>query len=239
MAVFVLVHGAWHGAWCWGRIVPRLEGRGHRAVAVDLPGSGASPVAVELATLARSVRYLGEVLATLAEPAIMVAHSLGGVTLTQTAEEFPERIRKLIYLAAILPEDGESSIQALGRLAPDHPRMPVNRILDGAAVELDPAGVADLLYGTCLPEDVAWAKARLRPNAVEPMVAPVARSADRFGRVPRAYIECLRDNAIPIAAQRGMAASSPGSEIATLDTDHSPFLCAPDALTAILDRLAV
>lgn len=238
MAVFVLVHGAWHGAWCWERMVPRLEAAGHRVIAVDLPGSGASPLPPEAATLAGCAQSLVDALVSLGEPAIVLAHSLGGITLTQAAEIAPERFRKLVYLAAILPEDGESSIQALGRLAPDHPRMPVNRILDGAAVELDPAGVANLLYGTCTPEDIAWAKARLRPNAVEPMVAPVSRSAGRFARIPRAYIECLRDNAIPIRAQRGMAASLPGTEVATLDTDHSPFLCAPDALTAILDRLA-
>jgi pimeloyl-ACP methyl ester carboxylesterase len=238
MAYVVLVHGAWHGAWCWQRIVPRLQALGHSVTAIDLPGAGDSEIPIGEVTLARYAASVATVLEQLPEPAIVVGHSLGGVTLTQVGEDVPERIRKLVYMAALIPEDGESSIQVLGRLAPDYPRMPVNRILDGAAVELQPDAVADLLYGTCEPADVAWAISHLRPNAVEPMVTPVRRSAARFGRIPRAYIECTRDNAIPLIAQRALGAGQIGTEVARLETDHSPFLCAPDALASLLDRFA-
>lgn len=66
---------------------------------------------------------------------------------------------------------------------------------------------------------------------------PLQLSEDRFGRVPRAYIECLRDNAVPIALQRAMQADLPCGQVETLDTDHCPFFSAPDLLTGAIDRL--
>ncbi len=238
MTQFVLVHGAWHGSWCWERIVPRLQALGHVVTAIDLPGATDDGIPLVEVTLKAYASAVTQVLAKLPEPAVLVGHSLGGVTLTQVGEDAPQFIRKLIYVAALIPENGESSIGVLGRLAPDYPRMPVVKVQDGAALELDPAAVTNLLYGECSAEDVAWARARLRANAVEPMVAPVQRSVARFGSIPRAYIECTKDNAIALIAQRALGAGQFGTEVARLDTDHSPFLCAPDELTTLLDRFA-
>lgn len=238
MAQFVLVHGAWHGSWCWERIVPRLQALGHTVTAIDLPGATDDGVPLAEVTLKAYAGAVAGALEKLPEPAILVGHSLGGVTLTQTGEDVPHLIRKLIYVAALIPENGESSIAVLGRLAPEFPRMPVVKVQDGAALELDQAAVQNLLYGQCSAEDVAWARARLRANAVEPMVAPVRRSAARFGSIPRAYIECTKDNAIALMAQRALGAGQFGTEVARLDTDHSPFLSMPEELTALLDRFA-
>lgn len=238
MAQIVLVHGAWHGAWCWERIIPRLEALGHAVTAIDLPGATEDGVPRAAVTLAAYAAAVAATLERLPEPAVLVGHSLGGMTLTQTAENVPHLIRKLVYIAALVPENGESSIAVLGRLAPEFPRMPVVKIEDGAALELDRAAVPNLLYGQCSAADVAWASARLRANAVEPMIAPVRRSAARFGSLPRAYIECTKDNAVAPIAQRAMGAGQFGTEVARLDTDHSPFLSMPEELTALLDRFA-
>ena len=238
MAQFVLVHGAWHGSWCWERIVPRLQALGHAVTAIDLPGATDDGIPLAEVTLKAYADAVAAVLSKLPEPAVLVGHSLGGVTLTQVGENVPHLIRKLIYLAALIPENGENSIGVLGRLAPDFPRMPVVKVQEGAALELDPTAVANLLYGQCAPEDIAWARARLRANAVEPMIAPVQRSAARFGSIPRAYIECTKDNAIALIAQRALGAGQFGTEVARLNTDHSPFLCAPDELSELLHRFA-
>ena len=92
-------------------------------------------------------------------------------------------------------------------------------------------------YADCSDQDVDFAKARLRPLALQPGGAPVQITPERFGRVPRVYIECTEDRAIPIARQRAMAAASPPIDIHTLNTSHSPFFSAPDALADILAKL--
>lgn len=78
MSTYVLVHGSWHAAWCWYKIVPRLEKAGHRAIAIDLPGHGRDGTPVGDVTMQQYVKAIGSALDTLEEPAILVAHSRGG-----------------------------------------------------------------------------------------------------------------------------------------------------------------
>ena len=108
MATFVLVHGAFHGAWCWTKLVPELERRGHRAVAFDLPGSGEDKTPIEQVTLDGYIVRVSEVILRQPEPVILVGHSLGGISITAAAEHMPDRVRKLVYLCAFILRDGES-----------------------------------------------------------------------------------------------------------------------------------
>src|SRR4051812_16197911 len=106
MATFVLVHGSWHGAWCWYKVVPRLEALGHRAIAVDLPAHGRNRRLLRGAvTLRAMTTCVLRVLDTLDEPAILVAHSRSGIVASMVAERRPERVAKLVYLASYLVED--------------------------------------------------------------------------------------------------------------------------------------
>ncbi len=161
MSTFVLVHGSWHGAWCWDKMVPRLEAAGHQAIAIDLPGHGADSTPLEGMTLASYADRVCETLAALPEPAILVGHSMAGVVISQAAEQCPERIRTLVYLAAYLPRDGESLLQLA---------------LTDAGSQITPALVLDeahgyhylredarpaALYHDCSPADVARAQSLL------------------------------------------------------------------------------
>src|SRR5688572_19586009 len=101
MASFLLIHGSCHGAWCWRDLLPELAARGHHARAIDLPGHGQDRTPVAQITLDS---YVGAVLAAIDTPPILVGHSLGGITLTATAERAPERITRLVYLCAWLPD---------------------------------------------------------------------------------------------------------------------------------------
>ena len=104
MTTFVLVHGASHGSWCWDKVVPVLESLGHRAAAVDLPGNtyGEFDVPAAQVTLDTYVKHVCKVLDQLDEPVVLVGHSLGGLTITQTAERRPDKIKTLVYLTALL-----------------------------------------------------------------------------------------------------------------------------------------
>jgi pimeloyl-ACP methyl ester carboxylesterase len=95
---YVLVHGAWHGAWCGEKVVPLLEARGHTAEAIDLPGHGRDETPIGEVTLEAYTERLCQTLAARPEPAVLVGHSLGGIAITRAAERCPKRVQVLVYL---------------------------------------------------------------------------------------------------------------------------------------------
>ena len=115
MSRFVLVHGAWHGAWCWYKLLPRLERAGHRVTALDLPAHGKDRTPIAEVTLERYADAVCNALGLDAEPAILVGHSMGGIAITQAAERHPERIKSLVYLTAFLLRDGDTLTDAVFR----------------------------------------------------------------------------------------------------------------------------
>ena len=117
MTTFVLVHGASHGSWCWDKVVPLLEAQGHQVVAVDLPGNtyGEFDIPPAQVTLETYAQHVCKVLDQLDEPVVLVGHSLGGLTITQTAEYRPDKIRSLVYLTAVLIRPGEAFIPVESR----------------------------------------------------------------------------------------------------------------------------
>jgi hypothetical protein len=98
--------------------------------------------------------------------------------------------------------------------------------------------VRDALYGECPEEDVSFALARLQPEPTAPSRTPLNVTDERFGSIPRSYVECLRDKAVSNALQKAMQAEMPCAETATMDTDHSPFFSQPEMLATILSGFA-
>ncbi|HEV2523852.1 MAG TPA: alpha/beta fold hydrolase, partial [Gammaproteobacteria bacterium] len=113
MATFILIHGAWQGGWCWERIVPRLEAEGHRVFAPDLPGMGQDPTPLAEITLDRWVQFVSDLVYQQKEKVILVGHSRGGLIISQVAEQLPEHIQSLVYLAAILVPNGGTLANAM------------------------------------------------------------------------------------------------------------------------------
>lgn len=231
---YVLVHGAWHGAWCWDKVVPLLEAEGHSVTAVDLPGHGADTTPLGGLTQAEYGRCVCDAVEAAGEPAIVVGHSMGGMAITQAAEYVPDKIAALVYVCAFLPGPGDS----LGTLADNDPEAMVlpNLVVDQAAgtgVVAEAARVA-CFYEECDPADAAAASARLTPESLAAFGVPVSVTEERAGSVRRIYIECVRDHAISIAKQREMHGKRPCERVETIDTDHSPFLSRPDELAAHL-----
>jgi pimeloyl-ACP methyl ester carboxylesterase len=238
MSTFVLIHGAWHGAWCWEKVVPLLEAEGHRVVAPDLPGHGSDPTPLSEVTLQHYADRVCEVLAAESEPVILVGHSMGGIAITQAAETCPERIQALGYLCAFLPSNGES-LQHWAEQMGESLVAP-NMVLaeDQTSATVSDEFIIKAFYEDCDPEVADQAKSRLQPQAVAPIVTPVSTSEENFGRVRRHYIECLQDRAIPIGSQRAMQEALPCQSVLSMNTSHSPFLSAPEVLAASLKSLA-
>ena len=242
MANYVLVHGSAHGSWCWQRIVTLLEGKGHTVVAVDLPGNGHDDTPLADVTLETYAEYLCGVLDSLDTPAVLVGHSLGGLSISRAAELRPDRVAVLVYLTALLLEDGETFMPTASS-EPDEVRRALetrtswNIADDLTHITYKPELAQHRFYNDCAPEDVAWAKSMIVPQPVGPLVSPMRITDANYGRVPRVYIECALDNAVTPELARRMYTALPCAEVITMQTGHSPFLSAPDELARMLEGL--
>lgn len=235
MSTFVLVHGAWHGEWCWNTITPLLEAAGHRVVSFDLPGHGMDTTPTSTVSLQDYTERLCSVLDNESEQVILVGHSMGGVVITQAAEYRPDQIQLLIYVCAFLPENGQTLLQILES---NNVSLPVVLSDDKTYLTLNEHLVRDAFYGECSDSDSFEAQQKLCFQPLRPFVTPVQLSEGNFGRVPRVYIETLKDHAIPIRVQREMYTRTPCKRIITMNTDHSPFLSQPDELFSHLNNIA-
>jgi pimeloyl-ACP methyl ester carboxylesterase len=237
MSTFVLIHGGCHGAWCWYKVVPLLEQRGHTVIAPDLPGHGRDKTPVSDVTFEAYVGKVCHILDAQPEPVVLVGHSMGGGVITQTAEYRPDKIKTLVYLTALLPANGESMGQVLRRnTASILPSNVVPAVEPGATMIREEVLAAGF-YNDCSAEDVALAKLLLVPQATASLRARLQTSAANFGRIPRVYIECLRDQAHSLAFQRSVYPTFPGQRVIAMDTSHSPFFSAPGELAAHLAAL--
>jgi pimeloyl-ACP methyl ester carboxylesterase len=238
MSTYLLVHGAWHGSWCWEKVAPLLKQTGHQVETLDLPGHGQDKTPLGEITLAAYTKRVCETLNAQAEPVILVGHSMGGIVITQVAEERPEKIQRLVYLAAFLVQNGESLSQ-VAQTDSDSlvlPNLMVN-VEQGSLTFKEGAPLKDMFYGDCSDEDVARATSLLVPQAHAPMETPVSITAEHFGRVPRVYIECLRDRVISPSIQKMMYTATPCQTILSMQTSHSPFFSAPQELVRHLTSL--
>jgi pimeloyl-ACP methyl ester carboxylesterase len=238
MATFILVHGAMHGGWCWQKLVPLLKAQGHRALAPDLPGMGEDPTSLSEVTLSTWAQFIARQSREAGERVILVGHSRGGTVISEAAELAPQAMLGLVYLTALLLPAGEKAFDAAvaqeARSAAEHGKGAA----DGLSVRVEPEVARALFYNRASPDDAIWASARLCPEPLAPNLAPLTVTRERWGRLPRAYIECLDDRALPIGLQRAMQAALPCDPVVTMDSDHSPFLCEPRALAAHLADIA-
>ncbi len=237
MATFVLVHGACHGGWCWEKVVPLLEARGHKALAPDLPGLGKDLTPPANVTLADNVEKISRLLDKIEEPAVLVGHALGGVTISQTAEARRRKLKALVYVCGLMPPSGKASRE----MTAGDPDMLFRRSRevspDGLTYTFARSQMATLFYEDVSPEDRYRAMERLRPQPISISKTPVTLTEERFGSVPRWYIECTLDKAVRIARQRAMVKAMP-CKVITMECGHSPFYSAPDELADHLDAIA-
>jgi pimeloyl-ACP methyl ester carboxylesterase len=232
----VLIHGAWHGGWCWDKVVPLLEAQGHAVAAPDLPGHGQDRTPAAQITLESYVERVCGELDAHPEPAVLVGHSMGGAVNALAAERRPGQVRRLVFLTALLPRDGQTMVDLTSTPANAGSAMLPNFVVsaDRLSCTVRDDAMVDCFYGDCPAEDVARAKGLVVPTAVAPMATPIRLTAENFGRVPRVYIECRRDRALLPAAQRAMHEATPCERVHALEGSHSPFFSMPDALAGLI-----
>ena len=236
MAAYLLIHGAWHGAWCWDTLAASLRGAGHHVRAIDLPGMGEDHTPLKQVTMQAWTDRVVKELAGFATPAVLVGHSMGGMVITAAADAAPECVSRLVYVCAFLPKDGESLVSLATR--PEGASALLQQIpsADGLSVSVTPQNARLTFYGECSAAEAARAAARLTPQPLQPALAPLKLRNAQAVRLPRVYIECTQDRAIPIELQRFMVKRAVGARLESLPADHSPFLSMPERLLPLLQK---
>ena len=236
---FVLVHGASHGAWCWEGVGARLRKAGHRVVTVDLPGHGRRAAEARLASAEAYGRAVADAMAREGvSRGILVGHSMGGIVIPKAAEMARARVAHLVFLAAVVLPSGESLEHV--HLAPaSRALMRGLAAARGNGTFLYPAETAWARWMGDLPRHdpaVSRALALLTPQPLRPFVEPVDLSVFYRLSVPRTYVRCLGDVAVPPTRAAGYAAQL-GVTPVDMKTAHNPMLSAPDALVRLLETI--
>jgi len=191
---FVLVHGAGHGAWCWAAVMSQLERLGDRAYAIDLPGHGASNVSRAQATLALYVdtvvrfiedRHLDHV--------VLAGHSLGGITISAVVQAIPRRLKRVIYVNAIVPRDGECAADTVPGSEQFLPVLEKKRSLPDPSMSFDAQQFRDLYIQDGSPQLQDFVLSALVPEPVAPMLQPVSMKNFYTAGVPQSYLVCEDD----------------------------------------------
>jgi pimeloyl-ACP methyl ester carboxylesterase len=238
VARFVLVHGAFTGAWIWSPLAERLRAAGHTVEVFDLPGLGDDATPPADVSLDSCVARLGEVLATSVEPAIVAGNSMGGVIATQAAARYPQRVAALVYVTAFVPRDGQSLLDLTHLPEGADDQVQANIIIEPPIATMPAAASRSALYGSCSKADAEWAVSKQRPQPLGPFAAPVSIPPTALDGISRYYVLCTKDRAIPVALQRRMVVENAITNVVELDTDHTPHLSMTAALDDALQEFA-
>lgn len=240
MSTFLLIHGAWHGGWCWERVVPLLQAGGHRVFAPSLTGLGdkAHLAGPEVGLDTHVDDVVGLIAGENLSDVVLVGHSYAGLVISGAADRIPERIAHLVYLDAMVPEDGESAVDV----------QPVTRRLielaekseSGWRVPPMPEQPAPFgLFGVTDPADVAWLRGMLCDQPVRCLQQPVGLGNPAAEAIPRTDIHNV--GALPAGVTRrpvppvqpnGMAA-----QVWELPTGHDCMITMPGELSELLLKL--
>jgi pimeloyl-ACP methyl ester carboxylesterase len=224
MATFVLVHGAWHGSWCWARVRKALQQRGHEVFTPTLTGVGERShllaPSVDLEThildVVNLVRW--EELSDF----VLCGHSYGGMVVSGAADRIAERIRSLVFLDAFVPEDGQS----LSNFAP----VSGDALIDGW--KSPPIGAE--IFGVN-PDDREWVDRQCTLQSVACFTQPVQLSGRiaRIGRISYLYASGWAGGESPFKPFH-VTAKARGWRTAQLDCGHDVMIDRPEAVTSFL-----
>ena len=237
VAPLVLVHGAWHGPWCWSRLIPLLEQGGREVHAPCLPGHEVTrPAQPARISMRHYQQALHDYIIALNRPVVLVGHSMAGLLIAALAERLPAQVNRLVFLNAFLPCDGDSVFSLMDLLADsDTPSIAQHMMLseDRLSYSLAAGSGIDYFYNHCPTALQLEAQAQLCPQPSLPLASPV-RLGEAYAATPKTCLFSNHDQVIVPLLQRHMRRRQSCGEWLQLDGDHSPFFSAPATLAAIL-----
>lgn len=240
---YLLVHGAWHGAWCWNKVVPLMKNKGYKVITVDLPGHGSDTTNANSIKLDDYVAKVTETANGIEGKIILVGHSMGGIVISQAAEILGKnKVIKLIYLDAFLPKNGES-VSSLARMIESNLPKDPSRITIGSGLivsedkktSIFKPEVADILfYHDCTRSDKDFAHRNLSRQSFAPLGTPVNVSDSIYGAIPKYYILCTESKDLDKSI---LPSRVKCEQVVKLKSGHSPFFAKPRKLVKILTKL--
>jgi pimeloyl-ACP methyl ester carboxylesterase len=235
---FVLVHGAWHSGACWQRVAALLTAQGFKVFTPDLPGHGANALPLAQVTFKAYVNCLLDLLDSLAEPVMLVGHSMAGLVVSEVAARRPHKVSRVVYVCAYLPRDGESLFDLVALNRSHEPFTAIDLAMqmsdDKRTCSVDADQIVPLFYTQASAEVAAQAQAAFGVQATLPLAAKVQLDEDAWAQVKRTYILCTGDKVVPVHHQRRMLARQHCDVLLQLDADHSPFLSCPEQFALLL-----
>ncbi len=223
----VLVHGAWHGGWCWDAVVKGLAALGHVAVAPTLTGLAEREKELNAqTTLATHVADVVEAAAQF-DRVVLVGHSYAGLVITQAVDPLGKKLERLVYLDAFLPAVGQSGFDLMKKAYGDHWK---EKAAGGLSV---PPMLSAKAMGVLDEKQAKAVDARLTPHPLATFEAKVQFDEAAWKAVPRTYLRCAKYAGFGPTAER---AKTLGLDVVQLDAGHDAMLAAPGALVAAIDR---
>lgn len=233
MATFLLVHGAWHGGWCWQRVARALRMAGHEVYTPTLTGLGE-----RVHLLTRDVgldTHIQDVLGVLEyedlHDVVLAGHSYGGMVIAGVADRAAARIARLVYLDAFVPDDGQA-------LADFHPGKVIAMFHERARTEGDgyklPPTLPAEAFGITDPADLAWVRPRLNPHPLRTKLDPVHLTSPLAARLPRTYVYCNQPAVGPFDQFAARLRADSAWQYRELAAGHDAMIAAPGLVCAVL-----
>lgn len=235
MSHYILIHGAWEESRMWQYVSPVLEKNGQRVTAIDLPGHGENKLPISQVTMANYIQTVVDAIKKLDHKVVLVGHSMMGTVISQVAELIPEKIEKLIYVAAFLLKEGGSVLEAMqsdrdGKFIPElifsedqsYATVPEQTLRNIGFHDVDGKIIQRVL------------PLMAEQQATEPFMAKVAVSDKNFGSVPKTYIRTTIDKVTSPALQDSMIANWKVEKVHNLDSGHFPAFSVPEKLAELM-----
>jgi pimeloyl-ACP methyl ester carboxylesterase len=234
----VLVHGAFEDSQVWGHTSAKLKADGYEVVAVDLPGRPSNPMSPDKVSLDLYRDTVIKAIDAINGPVVIVGHSFAGFVMASVAEQEPKKIKTLVFLAAYLPQNGDSLVSMAQKDADAKigPHLKIEKEKGIASIEY--SARADL-FANGGPAELRQAIPDLIiDEPLAPLATPVKVTSANFGKVDKVYIHTAMDQVISPSFQAQMVANTPVRAQYTLPTGHTPFLTDPDGLAVDIERAA-
>jgi pimeloyl-ACP methyl ester carboxylesterase len=238
MKTFILIHGSWHSSWNWHKVIPILEKQGHTVFAIDLPGMGRDKTPIHNVTLVTTIDKLCELIDSIKDKVILIGHSKNGIMISQVAEYRPEKIEKLIYLAAYLIPNGKTQANYSSQDINSILKPYVTRYPETNSHTLQAEIYKEGLYHDCDDNIAELAKQLLSHEPVESGIVPLQLTNKNYGSIRRFYIECTEDRAVTPFIQQKMYNETVCEKVYKMQTGHSPFFSKPKELCDIFLEIA-
>jgi pimeloyl-ACP methyl ester carboxylesterase len=241
MKNYILVHGAWGAAWEFNKVKKMLLADGNNVIALDLPGHGENKVSIEKVTMEAYVQAVVDVVNDFDNKVILVGHSLAGAIISQVAELIPDKIDRLIYVAAILLSDGESALSVMQN--DEGGELLANIIFSD---DQSFATLAENIVRNILLNDVndevllsEIVPEFLMKQSTEPFMASAQLSQDMFGSVKKYYVKASIDKVLSPSLQDKMISNWKVERVFTLGSGHFPLTSMPKNLVDVIRKASI